>query len=385
MESTDPYSHSQNFLFANYIRDNKDDIVEHWLQAVLKQVPASNRSTIPVIIDSLGVFLDELANELSQENPSVVFLTERAMSTIHGGERASLEGYYLPQLLKEFSILRGVLNENLKKNRFFQFDVRNFIDKALDHIVSAAAAEFVAVQNERLRFALQRAERSNHELEQFAAIAAHDLKSPLATISSFLELLDDEHRDSLPADAQDMIQTMKKTSTRMLNLIDRLLEYAHISGSNRPMNVVNLNDVMESVLQNLSGTVERESAEISFGTLPMVYGDPELLGQLFQNLIANAIKFHSKEKPRITIATTEREHDWLFSVKDNGIGFDPKEKDSIFALYKKLHGNEEFQGSGIGLATCRKVVELHGGKIWAESEIGVGSTFYFSLGKNRDY
>ncbi|MGZ3691522.1 MAG: sensor histidine kinase [Pseudobdellovibrio sp.] len=230
-----------------------------------------------------------------------------------------------------------------------------------------------------MQSALQKAEASNIDLEHFASVAAHDLKSPLATISGYLELLADEAQDKASKEFLDSIVVMRNAADRMRNLIDRLLEYASLGKSDRPFELVDLNVVMQSVLQNLHDTTAKTKASITFVKLPTVKGDANLLTQVFQNLIANSIKFRSEQLPKVQInAVAEHDH-FLFSVEDNGIGFDPKDKDGIFALYKKLHGESSYQGAGIGLATCRKVVELHNGQIWADSEPGLGSTFYFTL------
>lgn len=367
---------------AEELRKNKGKIKEIWESRVRRQIQAAEGQTSIALVNSLGVFLDELAITLDQDDPSAdKSSSKNGMSKIHGGQRANFGKYFLPQLLKEFSILREVLIEELHKADVLTFGVRNQIDDVLDSAISLAATEFAATQQASTTRTLKKAEMSNQDLEHFAAVAAHDLKSPLATISGYLSLLADESKDILNKDSIEYIDVMAKASERMRSLIDRLLEFARLTKVDRPFGSVNIKNIVETTLVNLTDSVQKTSAKVTYGPLPVVTGDVDLLTQLFQNLIANAIKFHGSEPPEIRIEAKDKDGMWTVSITDNGIGFDSKDKENIFTLYKKLHGDTDYQGAGIGLATCRKVVELHGGKIWAASKPGLGSTFYFTLPK----
>lgn len=224
--------------------------------------------------------------------------------------------------------------------------------------------------------------RSNTELEQFAYIASHDLQEPLRMVTSYLQLLEKRYKDKLDQDAQDFINYAVDGSKRMRNLILSLLEYSRIN-SVRPFEKIDLNMLLKEVLENLSASVKENNAIIRINELPAIKGDPVLIAQLFQNLIENGIKFRNSKNPEIIISGELKNDEYLFSVKDNGIGIEEKYLDKIFVIFKRLHSNEKYPGTGMGLAICKKIVEKHGGKIWAESEVGKGSTFYFTLKETK--
>lgn len=365
---------------AEQLRINKSLIRNLWEVRVREKIPEASLQTSLVLQNSMAIFLDDLANCLEQSSQRLQYhISERGLSKIHGEQRAHLAGYFLPQLFKEFSILREVIFEVLHETSPWTFEVSTVVNGAIDAAVSLAATEFASVQQQEVKAALEKAEASNRDLDHFAAVAAHDLKSPLATISGFLNLMSEDYRERLDPELHEYIDVMLKASERMQNLIDSLLEYARLANSDRQFVSVDLNEVIKSVLQNLHESIRRTHARISFGTLPSVRGDINLLIQLFQNLISNSIKFHGPAAPDIQIEYKIQNGEFIFTLKDNGIGFDPKDRESIFAIYKKLEGEQEHQGAGIGLATCRKVVELHGGRIWADSVPGKGSEFYFTL------
>lgn len=365
---------------AAQLRKDKAKIKTTWEKKVRAKVAMAESQTSLALLNSMEVFLDELATAIEQ---SILISTydmgEKGMSKLYGEQRARFAGYFLPQLLKEFSILREVITIDLHEANVLTFHVGLVINSAIDSAISLASTEFTAVHQKNIKIALEKAETSNKELEHFAAVAAHDLKSPLATISGYLDLILDAAKDRLEKKSIEYIYVVQNASERMRRLIDRLLDYARLTSSPTQFQSVNINNVMTSVLQDLHRATEETHAEIIYGLLPIVKGDPDLLTQLFQNLIANSLKFHGPQLPTVHLNFKIQEDMILFTLKDNGIGFDPKDKEDIFALYKKLRGEVEYQGAGIGLATCRKVVELHGGKIWAESTPGLGSTFYFTL------
>jgi signal transduction histidine kinase len=365
---------------SQQILKDQDKIIATWEDRVRKKIVAADQQTSLSLQNSLHFFLEELSKALEQTSQSPNYdLDEFGMARKHGFLRAEFSGYKLPQLLKEFSLLRRILFENLYQVNLFSFEVALVINNAIDSSISFAATEFADIKQAAVQGALEDAEASNEELDQFASVAAHDLKSPLATITGYLELLKDEIQKLDGTDTLEYVEIIEKSSVRMRALIDSLLDYAKLARSNKGFDTVDLNTVMGATLQNLHDTIIHTKAVVRYDKLPAVKGDPELLGQVFQNLIANSIKFHSDDPPLIEISYKPHNGMLLFAVKDNGIGFDPKEKDNVFGLYKKLRTETKYQGAGIGLATCKKVVELHGGKIWAYSSPGKGSTFYFTL------
>jgi PAS domain S-box-containing protein len=220
--------------------------------------------------------------------------------------------------------------------------------------------------------------RSNNELEQFAYVASHDLQEPLRMINSYVQLLATRYKDKLDQDGLDFINYAVDGSNRMRNLINSLLEYSRVNRV-KPFEWINTDAVLDDVLADLSTQVKENDAVIIRGRLPKIYGDATLIGLLFQNLIANAIKFRSEARPEVIIKGEHRGEDYLFSVQDNGIGIPKEYAEKIFVIFQRLHSKEKYPGTGIGLAICKKIVERHGGKITFESQPGSGTTFYFTI------
>ncbi len=221
--------------------------------------------------------------------------------------------------------------------------------------------------------------RSNIDLQQFAYATSHDLQEPLRVIAGFIKLLAKRYKDKLDAKADEFINLTLEGISRMDTLIKDLLAYSQIGTKGKTFKVTDCTTVLENALANLKTAIEENDANITYDNLPVVMADATQLGSLFQNLIANAIKFKSNQKPHIHISSKKNDGEWLFSIKDNGIGIDPKDAERIFIIFQRLHTKSEYPGTGIGLAICKRIVERHGGKIWVESEKGKGSTFYFTL------
>lgn len=223
---------------------------------------------------------------------------------------------------------------------------------------------------------------SNTELERFAYIASHDLQEPLRMVSSFLQLLEKKYQDSIDEKGREYIRFAVDGSLRMKRLINDLLDYSRVTTRKQHLELVNMELVISDVLQNLSLKVEEKNAVIKTDALPLLpAADKTQMVQLLQNLIANALKYAGTKQPVIEIKAKEQDDEWLFSVKDNGIGFDEKFADKIFVIFQRLHNKTEYSGTGIGLAICKKIIDRHGGKIYAESVPGKGSTFWFTIKK----
>ncbi len=221
--------------------------------------------------------------------------------------------------------------------------------------------------------------RSNTELQQFAYVASHDLQEPLRMVASYTQLLAKRYRGRLDRDADEFIDFAVDGARRMQDLIQDLLAYSRVGSRGKVFQPTNTNRIFERATENLGAQISEQHATVTSGPLPEVMGDDTQLAQLFQNLISNAIKFHGNEPPRVHLAARRQDSNWLFSVADNGIGIDPAYTDRIFVIFQRLHTREEYAGTGIGLAICRKIVERHGGRIWVESERGKGSTFFFTI------
>ena len=222
-------------------------------------------------------------------------------------------------------------------------------------------------------------ERSNAELEQFAHVASHDLKEPLRMVASYLELLQRRYKGRLDADADDFIHFAVDGALRMRSLMDGLLALSQVGTHGRPFGPTDCDAVVDKAVNDLAVAIAESRAVITRDPLPTVLGDAGQLEQLFQNLVSNAIKFRSEEEPRVHITARRKRTEWLFSVRDNGIGIDSKYSERIFVVFQRLHAREERSGTGIGLAISKKIVERHGGRIWIESRPGEGATFYFTI------
>ncbi|MBA3970755.1 MAG: PAS domain S-box protein [Bacteroidetes bacterium] len=224
--------------------------------------------------------------------------------------------------------------------------------------------------------------RSNSELEQFAYVASHDLQEPLRMVTSYVQLLAKRYKGKLDQDADDFIAFAVDGSNRMRTLINSLLEYSRVNRE-KPFEKIDLNILLSDIKKNLDNQIEENEVKLAWGNLPLIVGDPILIGQLFQNLISNAIKFKSDKKPDILIESTTTESEFQFSVKDNGIGMQQEYFEKIFVIFQRLHSKEKYPGTGIGLAICKKIVERHGGKIWVESKPDEGSVFRFTIKKYK--
>jgi PAS domain S-box-containing protein len=221
--------------------------------------------------------------------------------------------------------------------------------------------------------------RSNAELEQFAYVASHDLQEPLRMVSSYMQLLESRYRESLDQDAKEFIDFAVDGANRMQRLIQDLLAFSRVGTRGKGLEPIQTREALDLALRNLTNTIDQNQVQFVIEDLPEIKADLNQVVQVFQNIIANAIKFRSKETPRIQIVAQPNLDMAQFSITDNGIGFDTKHADRIFVIFQRLNNRSEYGGTGIGLAICKKIVERHGGRIWVESREGHGSTFHFTL------
>ena len=235
-----------------------------------------------------------------------------------------------------------------------------------------------------LKQKLEELARSNSELEQFAYVASHDLQEPLRMIASYLQLLQRKYEGKLDEKADKYIHFAVDGASRMQSLINDLLDFSRVTTKAKEFEPTNCEEILDNVLSSLEVVIKESGATVSHNPLPEINADSTQIAQVFQNLISNAIKFRSEKPPEIRISARQEADHWLFSVKDNGIGIDPKYSERIFEVFKRLHKREEYPGTGIGLSICKKIVERHGGSIWVDSKPGKGSTFYFTLPINPE-
>ncbi|MBN2555672.1 MAG: PAS domain S-box protein [Anaerolineales bacterium] len=258
-------------------------------------------------------------------------------------------------------------------------------DGSVEYIVSAGIDITDQREAEKgLEIYADELERSNSELENFAYIASHDLQEPLRMIASYLQLLQRRYGDRLDGDAEEFIEFAVDGARRMQGLIHGLLEYSRVGTRGGEFVRLDVRRVVDQSLQNISILLDEVDGEVLIEALPEIHADETQFVQLFQNLIGNALKFRREEPPTIHISASKDDGAWIFSVRDNGIGIAPKFQDRIFKIFQRLHTQQEYAGTGIGLAVCKRIVERHNGKIWVESTPGSGSTFRFSIPADLD-
>jgi len=258
-----------------------------------------------------------------------------------------------------------------------------FAEEKTDYLMAIARLMGIVVENNELLQSSVRSaaelRQSNQELEQFAYVASHDLQEPLRMITGFTQLLAKQYGDRLDQKAKEYIGFAVDGAKRMQGLIEDLLTYSRVGSKGKAFVSTDCEAVLGKTLAGLRIGLQECGATVSHDSLPTVMGDEFQLGQLFQNLLGNAIKYRNSEAPQVHVSCKQETEQWTFAVKDNGIGIEPQYRERIFQIFQRLHTREEYEGSGIGLAVCKKIVERHGGKIWLESNLGEGATFYFTM------
>jgi PAS domain S-box-containing protein len=288
----------------------------------------------------------------------------------------------------------AALTEVIEKDSAASFeylDTKVYKDKSFKTIIAPFKAnEYLVIIRDvtdlkSAQFELQskakKLEQSNKELEEFAYVVSHDMKQPIRTIISYLTLLQKKHGAALKPEAQEFINFSVDGANKMSDLIRDILQYSRLEQQINLVNNVSMNQIVNKVCAGLKDTIEKSNAEVICDNLPVLTCNDTMLTELFQNLIENGIKYNINQKKTVRVTVTDQTDQWLFRISDNGIGFEQQYAAQIFKIFKRLHTDQEFQGTGIGLSICAKVIEKHGGRIWAESEKGKGSNFFFTLPK----
>ncbi|MBN1214499.1 MAG: substrate-binding domain-containing protein [Candidatus Lokiarchaeota archaeon] len=386
----------RHYGFMNYLEHRKSRIFIHAIESFNIAHGISN--LLKVIIQKISLFgiksaylslFEDFNKNLFDCSKMVLYFVDNKICKVNikSDENKFLSKNIIPTHLipknRRFDwIIEALRSREGKKYGFIVFEPKqdtftNYSEISL-HISIALEEAFHFEERELL---LNKLELSNRELEEFAYFVSHDLKNPLHTIGGYLELLKQKYKENLEKEAIEIIDLCTKSVDKMNKLIESVLAYSKISTQTKPFTEIDINQIIKDVFFNLKNEIDISKAQITYDKLPMILGEQSQLTQLFQNLIDNAIKFQNNTNPKIHIGVQEKKKLWVFSVSDNGIGIDPINFQKIFKIFGRINTGKKYKGNGIGLAFCKKIIERHGGKIWIESKIGEGSTFFFTISK----
>jgi chemotaxis family two-component system sensor kinase Cph1 len=374
---------------------------------------------------------EETYREIFVKNPSVMILIDPVNNNILDANPAAINyyGYSLEQLLKmkisdinasDASVVQDEMQETIPQQKdhftikhrladgkirdvdvhigYIGYKGKNIICAIIIDITLQKKTEITLAQRNaninkmlnieiddhetaemKLEKLIDNLEISNKELERFAYVSSHDLREPLRMITSFLQLLQKRYAPDLDEDANDFINFAVEGAKRLDMMINDILEYSKVGNTEKELKYLHTEKIIKQVLHSLKTLIEDNNAIVTYDPLPLIYANEHQMVQLFQNLIGNGIKYHGKNYPKIYISVEKKAEEYIFSVKDNGIGIDQQHLERIFTIFQRLHTREEYAGTGIGLAISQRIIQQHGGKIWAESELGKGTTFYFTI------
>lgn len=355
-----------------------DEALKNYLEALKIREEIDSRNGIGFFCNRVG----ETLMLIGKYDEAISYLMRGLKISLEVGAKAFVKESY-QYLSKTYA-----LKNNYEKAYDYLSEFINLKDelfseertKTISEIQTKYEAEKKDLAIEKLNMEQQHLIDINNELELFAGKAAHDLKEPLRMMSSYSGLISMRYAENLDEDGREYVDIIQSAAKRMSKLLNGLLEYARSGAANARKEDIDLNDILSHVEHNLQLTVKETDAQILYDELPEVHAAPSSMLQLFQNIIANAIKFRKKDtSPIVKITQKKRESDYLFSIADNGIGIPDDQKEQVFEIFRRLNSRKQFSGSGIGLATCKKIIEGLGGKIWLDSTHGVGTTFYFTI------
>lgn len=353
----------------------KEKVLLRWEELSLAKISEAQKLSRTAIRDHIPQVFTALCAVLK----TGVLKIPEELSKTHGRQRSWSTDYSLAEVMSEYSILKNVIFDELTFSGSASLDEFRMIGQFFDATSTIATTEFVKNREHELNLITDSLVAINLELETFAAVAAHDLRAPTSTILGFADLIFENAKveDELAVKA---VHTIKKTAHRMLELIDQLLSYAKMGKEYLTRANFSLKTVVLEAKENLTTQIQETGAKINIEDLPAYEGDPVLFRQLFQNLLSNCLKFSDKQRPcQISITSSTQKNQIQLRIKDNGAGFDPKLNEVIFQPFKRGNNRSDIQGSGLGLATAKKIVELHGGKISARGQIDQGAEISIDL------
>ena len=385
------------FSVANILAqtsDFEDNLTE--LVASLAQITTADHVSlwVPDEKEQGLTLLASVGSAVQDLTPPVLSYTESVSGpAFQKGEPVIVNDYPSHPLASALAVDRGVRSlislplsargDTIGVVVIFSREAGFFTDERVRFLTTVVSGLGTLLQNARLSQAIEKhaveLARSNAELEQFAYVASHDLQEPLRSIAGFTGLLERRYRGKLGEDADRFVTRIVVAVGRMQQLINDLLTYSRVGRGLQELTPTDSEALVREEISNLQAAITESEAVVSLDQLPTVTADGPLLGQVVRNLIGNAIKYKGKEAPRVHIAAKQQDNEWVFSVRDNGIGIEPQYNQRIFNIFQRLHTREEYAGTGIGLSICKKAVDYLGGRIWVESELGKGSTFYFTV------
>ena len=363
-------------------------------EETLRQANAYNRSLLEASLDPLVTIGPD--GKITDVNAATEAVTGRSRADLIGSDfcdyftepekaRAGYQQVFSEGMVQDYALELRHDDGHITSVLYNASVYRDETGQAVGVFAAARDITERKQAEEKVKGYTEELRRSNQELEHFAYVASHDLQEPLRAVSSFSQMLAQRYLNKLDADANDFINFIVDGATRMQTLINDLLTFSRVGTRGKPFAPAACGEILQVALGNLDAAIADSGANVTHDPLPMVLADPTQLTQLFQNLCGNAIKFRRPaETPRIHVSAARQDGVWQFDVRDNGVGIESKYFDRIFIIFQRLHEREEYPGTGIGLAVCKKIVERHGGRIWVESEPGNGSTFHFTLPDRKE-